>query len=100
MATFTKKHYAKLAEVIRGLTSVQVSTGPGRMRFEAVNLPVMLDALCEMFQEDNPKFNRRSFLRAVESIYFDTVEMGVLCVVEHNDRTGEERIVPVGEDNN
>jgi hypothetical protein len=98
MANFTTKHYRQLAEFIGDLPTNEVqSVGrPGVMPYAALHYFAFLDSLCEMFQEDNPRFNRETFLKACDAPYFDTVEMGVPCIVEHHEITGEERLVPIG----
>lgn len=83
MATFTTKHFNKLAEVLKDLSTVSIQTGPGKMYWDAVHYFNLVDSLCLMFQEDNPSFNRKLFLDAIDCPFFTEVRMGVPVTVKY-----------------
>ena len=60
MTTFEKRHYKKVAQAIR----------IARKRLQGGDIGVamidyaIVDSLSDMFKEDNPKFDKQSFLKA------------------------------------
>lgn len=97
---FTTKHYRQLAEVIKDLPTNEVrSVGrPGVMPYVALHYLSVLDALCTKFEEDNPKFNRETFLKACDAPYFDFLAMGVPVKIEDCKQCGEHMEVVLGDE--
>lgn len=52
----SRKHYRKMAEIIRNMTTGDAATDAALHR--------MAEELCIMFAQDNPRFNRIKFLAA------------------------------------
>ena len=77
--TFTAKHFKKIADLVAGLPVAETlpKQHQGKLTYLSIHYWVFLHLLCVMFQEDNPQFNRRQFIQACGSPYFDDVLMGV-----------------------
>lgn len=60
-AMFTRQHYKAIAKIVDGKTCVQfLSNNP----FDYLSKNQLVDALADMFQDDNPNFNREKFTKA------------------------------------
>lgn len=83
MTTFLRAHFTKLAEVLKDLPTETVTTGPGKMYWDALHYFNLVDSLCLMFEEDNPNFKRKLFLDAIDCPFFTEVRMGVPVTVKY-----------------
>lgn len=58
---FTRKHYKAIAKITDSKTCVQIlSDNP----FDYLLKNQVIDALADMFEEDNPRFDRDKFIKA------------------------------------
>lgn len=60
MATFSKRHYVVIANVLRGEYAQS-----GEHEHERAMVYIVADALADEFGRDNPAFNREHFLAVV-----------------------------------
>lgn len=63
MNAYQKRHYEGIAQLVKSLT-VYLGPGPGYDTEEQVNLSDLILALAEMFESDNPRFDRDRFFEA------------------------------------
>ena len=73
---FTKKHFEKIAEIIKKI--------PVKLEIECEDIPIaektrnlIANDLADWFQSENPKFNRERFLKACDLINIE--ELKELC---------------------
>ena len=73
----TKKDYEKIAKLFKIMPIVEMSSKSGTMVFPWYHATALIDSFCDMFQEDNPKFDKEKFLKACDFEPWDKVIMGI-----------------------
>jgi len=73
---FTARHYKKIAEIFDGLSVVECASGPGKLQDIWFHALTVVDCFCDLFEEDNPKFNKRLFIKKCGFEPWDKLIMG------------------------
>ena len=72
----TRKDYERVAAILKSLPTTPVRTGPGRLPFDAYHAMSLIEAFCENFKAENPRFDKKLFITACGFEPWDELVMG------------------------